>query len=82
MMQVERAPSLSNGHEKSLDSYLRGVPVTKELQELLDAAKRIVVTPEQKEEQRRSFAFGNTNIENPRITRETVDEEAEALNRK
>ena len=61
---------------------MRGVPVTKELQELLDAAKRIVVSPEQKEEQRRSFAFGNTNIENPRITRETIDKEAEALNRK
>src|SRR5438552_14729881 len=31
-----------------------------------------IVSPEQKEEQRRSFAYGNTNIENPRITRETV----------
>ena len=34
---------------------------------------------EQKEEQRRSFVFGNTNIENPRITREMVNKEAEAL---
>jgi hypothetical protein len=56
--------------------------MTKELQELLEAAKTIVVSEEQKEEQRRSFAFGNTNIENPRITRETVDKEAEALKRK
>jgi hypothetical protein len=56
--------------------------MTKELQELLEAAKNIVVSPEQKEEQRRSFAFGNTNIENPRITRETVDKEAEELKRK
>jgi hypothetical protein len=56
--------------------------VTKELQELLDAAKSVVVSPEQKEEQRRSFAFGNTNIENPLITREIVDKEAEALNGK
>jgi hypothetical protein len=56
--------------------------VTKELQELLDAAKSFVVSPEQKEEQRRSFAFGNTNIENPLITREIVDKEAEALNGK
>lgn len=53
-----------------------------ELQELLEAAKNIVVSPEQKEAQRRSFAFGNTNIENPRITRETVDKEAEELKRK
>ncbi|MGB9234182.1 MAG: hypothetical protein WCC04_07185 [Terriglobales bacterium] len=56
--------------------------VTTELNTLLEAAKRVVLTPEEKEEQRRSFAFGNTNIENPRITRETVDKEAEALNRK
>ncbi|HVB87030.1 MAG TPA: hypothetical protein VNK23_10260 [Candidatus Dormibacteraeota bacterium] len=53
--------------------------MTKELIELLEAAKRIELSPEQKEEQRRSFAFGNTNIENPRVTRETVDREAEAL---
>lgn len=52
-----------------------------DLQELLDAAKRIEITPEQKEEQRRSFVFGNTNIENPRIARETVNREAEALER-
>jgi hypothetical protein len=53
-----------------------------ELQQLLDAAKKLEITPEQKEEQRRSFAFGNTNIENPRVTRQTVDEEAEALKEK
>ncbi|HEY6443392.1 MAG TPA: hypothetical protein VIY66_08645 [Candidatus Acidoferrales bacterium] len=53
--------------------------MTKELQELLEAAKKVHLSPDQKEEQRRSFAFGNTNIENPRITRETVDKEAEAL---
>lgn len=29
-----------------------------------------------REEQRRSFAFGNCNIENPKVTREIVDEEA------
>jgi Fic family protein len=53
--------------------------VTRELQELLDAAKNVQVSSEQKEEQRRSFAFGNANIENSRVTRETVDKEAEAL---
>jgi hypothetical protein len=56
--------------------------MTTELQELLDAAKKLVVSPEQKEEQRRGFAFGNTNIENSRITRETVNKEAEALKEK
>jgi hypothetical protein len=53
--------------------------MTKELQELLEAAKKIEMSAEQKEEQRRSFVFGNTNIENPRITRETVNKAAEAL---
>jgi hypothetical protein len=53
--------------------------MTKHLEELLEAAKKIVLTPQEKEEQRRSFAYGNTNIGNPRITREMVDREAEAL---
>lgn len=49
------------------------------LEELVEATKKIELSSEQKEEQRRSFAYGNTNIENSRITRETVDREAEAL---
>jgi hypothetical protein len=61
------------------DIFREGSVTATELQQLLDAAKNLEITPEQKEEQRRSFAFGNTNIENPRVTRETVDEEAEAL---
>lgn len=56
--------------------------MTQELKELLEAAKKVAMSPEQKEEQRRSFAYGNTNIENPRITRETVDKEAETLKHK
>ena len=32
-----------------------------------------------REAQRRSFAFGNCNIENPKVTREIVNEEAERL---
>lgn len=51
----------------------------RELDELIAAARKIVPTPQEEEEQRRSFAYGNTNIENPRITRETVNKEAEAL---
>lgn len=53
--------------------------MTEELQRLLDKAKTLMPSPEQKEEQRRSFAYGNTNIENSRITREIVDQEAEKL---
>jgi len=51
-----------------------------ELRDLLEAAKNYVLTPEDKERQRRSFAYGNTVIENPRITREMIDRAADALN--
>ena len=48
---------------------------------LLVRAKRVKMTPEDVEEQRRSFAYGNTKIENERITRETVDREADRMKR-
>ena len=49
------------------------------LKALLDAARAIQMSSADKEEQRRSFAYGNTKIENDRITRETIDRQAEAL---
>lgn len=53
--------------------------MSNELKELLEAASRADLTSEEKEEQRRSFAYGNTKIENDRITRELVDKEADRL---
>ena len=53
--------------------------MTKHLEDLLEAAKKVVPTAEEKEQQRRSFAYGNTKIENSRITREMVDRAADAL---
>ena len=52
----------------------------KKLEVLLAASRERAFTPAQQEAQRRSFAFGNTHFENERITRETVDRAAEALN--
>jgi hypothetical protein len=49
------------------------------IEELIEATRKITMTPEQAEEQRRSFAYGNTAIENDLITREMVDEAAERL---
>lgn len=46
--------------------------MTKELQTLVDLARKIEMTPDQLGVQRRSFAYGNTHIENSRITREMV----------
>ena len=50
-----------------------------ELKILLEKAKNARMTREEREEQRRSFAYGNSKIENDRITRETIDREAESL---
>jgi hypothetical protein len=49
------------------------------LKELIEATKAVQPSQEQREEQRRSFAYGNTAFENSRITREMVDEQAELL---
>jgi hypothetical protein len=48
--------------------------VTKNLEELVVRARRITMTAAQLREQRLSFAYGNTHIENDRITREMVAE--------
>ena len=42
------------------------------LKQLIERAKKIQMTPQQLTEQRRSFAFGNTHIENDRITRQMI----------
>ena len=46
--------------------------MTTALEELVLKARKINMTEGQLREQRLSFVFGNTHIENPRITREMV----------
>lgn len=48
--------------------------MTKELQVLVERARTIEMTPSQLREQRQSFVYGNTHIENDDITREMVAE--------
>ena len=55
------------------------LPMTDDLKKLLEAAKTAKPTPEHREQQRRSFVYGNTHFENELITRELVDREAEKL---
>jgi hypothetical protein len=55
--------------------------MTDALKSLLEAAKTAQTTPEHREAQRRSFAYGNTAFENSRITREMIDKQAEELAR-
>lgn len=50
-----------------------------EMRKLLKAAEKVEMSPEEKEAQRRSFAYGNAHLSNPNVTREMVDEEAEKL---
>ena len=53
--------------------------MTKSLELLLEAARKANPSPEQQEEQRRSFAYGNTAFENELITREMINRQAEAI---
>ena len=53
--------------------------MTKSLELLLEAARKAMPSPEQQEEQRRSFAYGNTAFENELITREMVNQQAEMI---
>lgn len=53
--------------------------MTDALKRLIDTARLATMSPEDREAQRRSFAYGNTHFENPDITREMVDREAEKL---
>lgn len=47
------------------------------LSKLIELARSVKVSEGQREEQRRSFVFGNTAIENSRITREMVNRKAD-----
>jgi hypothetical protein len=50
-----------------------------DLEKLLEAAKHRLLSDAEREEQRRSFAYGNANIENSNVTRQTVDRAADDL---
>jgi len=48
--------------------------MSEELQMLIEKARKVEMSPSEIREQRRSFVYGNTHIENERITREMVAE--------
>lgn len=64
-----------------LDRFAYIESMTDALKMLIEAAKTATPTPEHREQQRRSFVYGNTHFENSLITREMVDREAEKLAR-
>lgn len=52
------------------------------LKKLIGVARRVSMNAEQREQQRRSFAYGNTNIENGSITKSMINEQAIKLMQK
>jgi hypothetical protein len=56
--------------------------VSEELDELIEMARMIRMTPEQAERQRRSFAYGNVKIENDFLPWDTINQAAERLEKK
>lgn len=50
--------------------------MTNSLSRLVEMAKAVRCSDAQREEQRRSFVYGNTAIENEHITRDMVDRQA------
>jgi len=56
--------------------------VTKaEITILLEKVRRITMSPGEREQQRRSFAYGNANIENESVTKDVIEEVAERMAR-
>jgi len=55
--------------------------MTERLQRLIDAARERPMSNNEREAQRRSFAYGNAHIENERVTREMIAEAAEKISK-
>lgn len=57
--------------------------MNQKFQKLLEQARKYREThafsPEERERQIRSFAFGNTHLENPAITKSDIEKAAESL---
>jgi hypothetical protein len=58
----------------SESAVLGATAMTKELESLVERARKVEMTPTELREQRQSFVYGNTHIENDVITREMVAE--------
>ena len=52
---------------------------TDKLAQLIETAKKIEMSSREQEQQRRSFAYGNTKVENKDITPEAIEKAANAL---
>lgn len=55
--------------------------MSKHLEELLEKARRVHMSDDERREQRISFAYGNIHIENPDVTRQMVAESDDRISR-
>lgn len=80
---TERLTSGTTGtrilHPPGSTNEIEAINVSSSLTQLLEAAKKVEMNSDQREEQRRSFAFGNANFENQDVTRETINQAAAEL---
>ena len=53
--------------------------MSERLKTLLEQARNVTLSADEKELQRRSFAYGNTHLENEMITREMIDRAADDI---
>jgi hypothetical protein len=56
--------------------------MAKNLEELLKIARTHKITPEERDAQVRSFAYGNTHLENEAITKTDIDNAMKSLQSK
>jgi len=81
VVAADRRTRYNIGRRKPLLRQIEDQVMLEKLARLIELARSIRMSPSESEEQRRSFAYGNTKIENDRITREMINERAEALKR-
>jgi hypothetical protein len=76
LVLATKAPSCRNNASSLPSAWKsrRRETMAQELEKLVERARKIEMTPGQVAAQRQSFAYGNTHIENERITREMVAE--------
>jgi C4-type Zn-finger protein len=61
---------------RSSERFTRRDPVVRRIDEIIEKAAKVQMSDEEKEAQRRSFAYGNAHIENERVTKEMIDRAA------
>lgn len=56
--------------------------MSEDLNKLIEAARKYKMSPEERIAQVKSFAYGNTRLENPEVTKEGIDRAMEELQAK